>query len=188
MVATTGAIIGLFIPTINVIWAWLTAGLGAGLAIPFVLRWYWWRFNGWGFGIGAMCGIVTATILGVFFSTIPLYVSYPIIVGIAFVSSVFGAVLTAPPSSETLKSFYKTTKPFGLWGPIRSKVGKDEVAQIAKEHRRDAINLCVAIPWQMGLYMFAMYLVIHKYSHMMGWLALVVVLSVVLYFNWYKKL
>jgi hypothetical protein len=199
LVAAIGTIIGLFIPTINIIWSWLTAGLGAGLAIPFVLRWYWWRFNGWGYGIGSICGIVTATIQGVFFPTLPLYVSYPLIVAIAFVSSILGTILTTslqsdspksftPIQSDNMKSFYKITKPFGFWGPIRREIAQDELIQITKEHRRDAINLCLAVPWQMGLYMFAMYLVVHKYLHMVGWLALVVVLSILLYFKWYKRL
>ena len=41
--------IGFTLPSINAIWSWITMGLFAGLAIPMFLRWYWWRFNGWGF-------------------------------------------------------------------------------------------------------------------------------------------
>ena len=36
------------IKKINEMWAWITMGIGAGMLIPQVIRWYWWRFNGYG--------------------------------------------------------------------------------------------------------------------------------------------
>ena len=34
------------IKSINDIWGWLTMGLGAGMVVPLLVRWYWWRMNG----------------------------------------------------------------------------------------------------------------------------------------------
>ena len=31
--------------------------LGAGVVVPNVLRWYWWRMNGWGYAAGTLAGL-----------------------------------------------------------------------------------------------------------------------------------
>ena len=58
-----GLLLGFLSPSIDAIWGWLTMGLSAGLLMPIVLRWFWWRFNGWGFSIGTLIGIVTAIVV-----------------------------------------------------------------------------------------------------------------------------
>jgi Na+/proline symporter len=35
--------------SLNDVWGWLTMGLGTGLIVPQMIRWYWWRFNGYGY-------------------------------------------------------------------------------------------------------------------------------------------
>ena len=50
----------LTIKNINEIWGWITMGIGAGMFIPQVIRWYWWRFNGYGFAIGTAVGMSAA--------------------------------------------------------------------------------------------------------------------------------
>ena len=37
--------------------------LGAAFIVPNVLRWYWWRFNGWGYAIGTFVGLAGALLL-----------------------------------------------------------------------------------------------------------------------------
>ena len=51
-IAAVGYLISLVIPNINFIWDFITASLGAGIFVPMLLRWYWERFNGYGFAIG----------------------------------------------------------------------------------------------------------------------------------------
>ena len=52
----------LTISNINEIWGWITMGIGAGMFIPQVIRWYWWRFNGYGFAIGTAVGMTAAVL------------------------------------------------------------------------------------------------------------------------------
>ncbi len=52
----------LVIRNINEIWGWITSSLGAGLLIPTLARWYWWRMNGYGFAAGTVAGMLAAVL------------------------------------------------------------------------------------------------------------------------------
>lgn len=45
----------------------INMGLGSGLIIPQVIRWYWWRFNGYGFAAGVFAGMLAAFSQLIFF-------------------------------------------------------------------------------------------------------------------------
>jgi Na+/proline symporter len=53
-----GVGIGFQTESIAKIWGWMMMALGAGIVIPNVLRWYWWRINGWGYSVGTFVGII----------------------------------------------------------------------------------------------------------------------------------
>ncbi|MBN2269642.1 MAG: hypothetical protein JXN61_03455, partial [Sedimentisphaerales bacterium] len=46
-----GIAIGFQAGSIATIWNWMMMALGAGVVMPNVLRWYWWRMNGWGYSL-----------------------------------------------------------------------------------------------------------------------------------------
>jgi|GEM_PF-5251816 len=62
------------------------------------------------------------------------------------------------------------------------------VEGIKSENRRDFSNLFLAIPWQICLFLTPMYLVVHDFLPGIICLALLALLSVVLYFRWYRAL
>ncbi|MBW2526651.1 MAG: sodium:solute symporter, partial [Deltaproteobacteria bacterium] len=62
------------VPNINVIWQLVTMGIGAGLFVPLFLRWYWPRFNGYGFAAGTGAGIIGALVFNAALA-LPLYES-----------------------------------------------------------------------------------------------------------------
>ena len=81
------AAIGLYIPGINSLLIWIVSGLWGGYTAANVLKWYWWRFNGYGFFTGMLVGMVGALalprLLGPLFPQIaadvfPLY-SFPLL-------------------------------------------------------------------------------------------------------------
>jgi len=63
VIVVLGLSFSFFISNINQIWGWITMGIGAGIFIPLVLRWYWWRFNGYGFAFGTFAGIIAAILV-----------------------------------------------------------------------------------------------------------------------------
>ena len=73
VIVAIALLFSLTISNINEIWGWITMGIGAGMFIPQVIRWYWWRFNGYGFAIGTVFGMVSAIMTKIFASNIAEY-------------------------------------------------------------------------------------------------------------------
>lgn len=178
----------LLIDNINEIWGWITSSLGAGLLIPTLARWYWWRMNGSGFAAGTAAGMIAAVVQRVFLPDIPEYSAFII----ATLSSLTGMIIgtyAAPPTDEkTLLEFYKRTRPFGFWKPVRSKIAAETMGQINKENRRDIISTFFAVPWQIVLFLTGMAFILKRWDQF-SWLVLILaILSTGLYFNWFRHL
>jgi Na+/proline symporter len=58
-----GVSLGFFIPSINTVLQWLVGALYGGYTASNVLKWYWWRFNGYGYFWGMLVGIISALAL-----------------------------------------------------------------------------------------------------------------------------
>jgi Na+/proline symporter len=174
--------------SLNDIWGWLTMGLGVGLIVPQFLRWYWWRFNGYGYAGGTLAGMVlaigqrlVAPGLGEFDTF--LFMS----LGTLLICLVI-TLLTSPTEDDVLESFFRTTRPFGFWHRIRDRLDREESADIRTESRRDIAGILLAVPWQLVLFLSAMVFVTGNWASF-GPLALVLaVLSIALYFVWFRHL
>jgi len=89
--------------------------LGAGMGLPQILRWVWWRANAW----TEIAGMVSAFVMSVI-----LYFVFPevkdeyLLVWIVLAStliSICATLLTKPVENEVLKKFITRVKPFGFW-------------------------------------------------------------------------
>jgi Na+/proline symporter len=184
-----GLAIGLCGESIHQIWNWMMMALGAGVLVPNVLRWYWWRLNGWGYACGTLTGISMST-LQLRDPSIPDWKAFPIIVGASLVASVTVSFLTAPVSRETLIAFLRTVRPFGLWHPIRSESGlSTEQLRAPSERPRTAfINVVLGMIVITTAYLFPMYLVGHWYGYALLCAALAAAGVFVMKHTWYNKL
>ena len=178
----------LTITNINEIWGWITMGIGAGMFIPQVIRWYWWRFNGYGFAIGTAVGMAAAVLTKAFGGPIAEYNSFLIASGSSLVGCIIGTYLTPPTESAVLSNFYKVTRPFGFWGSVRTEIPPDVLNQINEENRRDIIAIFFAVPWQVVLFLTGMMIVMKQWSNVFNLFGLLVVLSAGLYWFWYRHL
>jgi hypothetical protein len=118
----------------------------------------------------------------------PIYISTPIILIVALLACLIGTLLTKETDKETLVNFYKKTRPYGLWKPVETTIDPELVESVKKERNTDLVSLCIAVPWQVCMFMTPMQAMLHNWIPMGGWLAALVVLTIGLYFNWYKKL
>ena len=178
----------LTITNINEIWGWITMGIGAGMFIPQVIRWYWWRFNGYGFAIGTAVGMIAAVLTKAFGGPIAEYNSFLIASGSSLVGCILGTYLTPPTESAVLSNFYKVTRPFGFWGSVRTEIPTDVLNQINEENRRDIIAIFFAVPWQVVLFLTGMMIVMKQWSNVFNLFGLLIVLSAGLYWFWYRHL
>jgi solute:Na+ symporter, SSS family len=188
IIVVLGLLFTLAIRNINEIWGWITSSLGAGLLIPTLARWYWWRMNGYGFAAGTVAGMVAAVVQRIFLPAIPEYYAFIIATTSSLVGMVIGTYLSEPTDESVLLEFYKRTRPFGYWKPIRRKLAAEKLQQINKENRRDILSTFFAVPWQIVLFLTGMAVIMKRWDEFAWLLILLVALSTGLYFNWFRHL
>ncbi len=95
----TGLIISIFGSSINTAFLWIFGTLAAGILPPNVLRWYWWRLNGYGYAAGVFGGMALS--LGqVFVDTmylenpLPLYIGFPVIAIASTIITILVSLIT----------------------------------------------------------------------------------------------
>ncbi|MHB2150207.1 sodium:solute symporter family transporter [Calditrichota bacterium LG25] len=178
----------LIIKNINEIWGWITSSLGAGMLIPTLARWYWWRMNGYGFALGTIAGMAAAIIQKAFIPGVPEYVSFTIATLASLAGLIVGTYSGPPAKDEVLFEFYRRTRPFGFWGPVRKKLGPEVLAQIDKENRRDILSTFFAVPWQIVLFLTGMTLIVGRWDEFWILSFVLMGLSIALYFSWFRHL
>ena len=136
-----------------------------------------------------MSGILASFLQALAFPDAPLYIYFPIIAGIGLLMAVVVSYLTPPTNEDVLVNFYMTVQPAGIWEPVVSLV-RQRHPGFAKERpfRYDLLNVVLGIPWLFSLWVFPMYLVGQRYEETLIYFCVTAVLSVVLYFTWYKPL
>jgi Na+/proline symporter len=193
-VLLVGISLGLLTTRITGIMYWIVGALYGGYVTANVLKWYWWRFNGYGYFWGMIGGIISAIAVPPLVDLIagrsinPLY-SFPVIFALSAAGCVLGTFGNAPEDEAVLKRFYRTVRPWGFWGPIRAKVlAEDPAFQPNRNCARDLTNVAVGIVWQVSLAALPIYLVLRNWTWAGAILAITVTTSVFLKFNWYDKL
>lgn len=187
-IVTMALLFSLTISNINEIWGWITMGIGAGMFIPQVIRWYWWRFNGYGFAIGTVLGMFAAVLTKAFAGPIPEYTSFLIASGSSLIGCILGTLLTPATDNGVLENFYRVTRPFGFWGHIRNALSDDLKIKVNQENRRDIIATFFAVPWQVVLFLTGMMIVMKQWSNVMVLTFALILLSVGLYWFWFRHL
>ncbi len=188
MIVGIGLLFSLTVKNINEIWGWLTMSIGVGMLIPMVVRWYWWRMNGYGFAIGTGFGMLSAFLQRWLFPDWSDYLSFCFVGSIAFFGLLVGTYLTMPTDGEVLEEFYRKTRPLGVWGPVRRRFSPPALENIKRENRRDTVGVFIAVPWQLVLFLMWMTLVVRQWDKFVALLLVLVVLSIGLYFFWYRHL
>ncbi|HQL20560.1 MAG TPA: Na+:solute symporter [Opitutaceae bacterium] len=199
-----GIVFGLLTTRITEVMMWLVGALYSGFVVANVLKWYWWRFNGYGYFWGMISGIVGAmivpelaklalahstTLQGLFGANFNMIYTFPVLFVISLGGCLAGTLLTKPEDDAVLKKFYKTVNPWGWWGPVRDKVlAEDPSFAPNRSAARDLTNVAVGIVWQLTLVTMPIYLVLRQWGVVAGIFGLFAVCSVFMKFNWYDKL
>lgn len=189
VIVIVGISFGFITESIDSVLKWIVAGLYGGYIAPNILRWYWWRLNGFGYFAGMIAGIASALIVPLILPDMSALYSFPIHLTLSAVASVVASLNTQPDTDETLIGFYRQVRPWGFWGPVHRKVVAEDPDFVTKaSFSRDAVNLMVGIVWQLMFTTIPIYLVIKNYKSMMICVLILVVTSIFLKFNWYDKL
>lgn len=188
VIVILGVLFSFTLTNINEIWGWISMGIGAGLFIPQVLRWYWERFNGYGYAIGTSAGVLSAVIIRVSAVQVPEYYFFIVCSMASLLGCIVGTYATQPTQAAVVAKFYKTTRPFGIWKNTRKRIASEKRKQIDRENRRDIFSTGIAIVWQLALFLSGMMLVLGLWNKLFILLSIVLACLIILYYSWYRHL
>jgi len=189
LIVVVSIVLGFYAKNVNNMLQWIVSALWGAYLSSNVLKWYWWRFNGHGYFWGMVAGIVPALIAPTIWpEVLPLYY-FPHLMGISLVGCILGTYLTKPTDEETLKTFYRTVRPWGFWGPIQRKV-EAEYPDFKRNtnFKRDMVNVVVGVVWQTALVVLPIYFVLMRWTPVAVSAVIVAVTMIFLKKNWYDKL
>ncbi len=187
-VVALGFLLAYRVKNINDIWDWIIMGLGGGMLVPLFLRMYWWRFNGTGFAVGMGVGLCGCLVQRAVCSDMDPRCQFLGMVGIGLAGSLLGTYLGKPTDRAVLERFYRKTRPFGLWGPLKSILSKDIRESMEREHRNDLLALPLALCWQATLFLLPMQMIIGAWRSFAVTLVIFLSSLIGLYFLWYRHL
>ena len=188
-VVLIGTIFAFFLDSLNNIIDWLVAALYGGYTAANLLKWYWWRFNGYGYFWGMAGGILSALVLPYALPDFSALEAFPINFSISLIGCFVGSYFTAPDEEEVLKQFYLKTRPWGFWTPIYKKLQK-EYPNIKPntDFKRDMFNVFIGIIWQLAITAAPIFLTIQYWTSFSVSLLIIAITSIILKFNWYDKM
>ncbi|MEA1784815.1 sodium:solute symporter family protein [Arenibacter sp. GZD96] len=184
-----GIIFGFNAGSLNSLTLWLSSGLYGGYAAANLLKWIWWRFSGQGYFWGMLFGLVASTVKLFFFGEyIDIFV-FPLIFGFSLLGCILGTYSQPLPNVASVKKFYKQTKPWGFWGPVRDAVMKEDPDFIPNmDFKRDSFNVIVGIIWQMAQLVIPIYFMLRQNTEMVIWSAVFLLTSYLLKKFWWDNL
>ena len=204
LVVILGVFMGFFANSINSLTLWITSALFGGYVAAIFLKWIWWRFNGWGYFWGMLSGLLVATLQfileqnkesfdegSLLYELLHVHAIYlfPIIFMVSLTGSFLGTYLTKPTEMNTLKSFYKSVRPWGWWKPVYNELLKeDSNFQKNTDFWKDMLNCVIGIIWQSSMIVMPIYFVIRDYPKATISLLVFVITSIILKFTWYDKI
>jgi len=194
LILIVGIVFGLLTTRIIDVMMWLAGALGGGYVMPNLLKWYWWRFNGYGYFWGMVTGILSSMVAPlvvqrIYGSDTSVVYSFPAIFICSTAGCLLGTFLTPADDEGTLMLFYKTVRPWGAWGPIRERVLRENPGfRPNRDCARDWVNVTVGIVWQLCLVTMPIYLVLRNGLGFWISLGIIIVTTIFMKFNWYDRL
>jgi SSS family solute:Na+ symporter len=188
LILIVGIFFGMQTASINSVTQWIVNGLWGGYTAPNLLKWHWYRFNGFGYFWGMVAGIASALALPKIAPGLHPLWGFPWIFLASTIASVVGSLVTDPEPDAVLVGFYKSVRPWGYWGPILKKVqAQDPSFRPNRRFGLDMANVAIAMIWQMTLVTIPLYMVLRNARGFWISMLVLVVTSFVLKKTWLEK-
>ena len=189
LIVAVGIAFGFMSESVNSVTQWIVSGLFGGYTAPNILKWHWWRFNGFGYFCGMIAGVLAALIMPMALPELSPLNAFPFILIVSGIAGISGSLMTAPDDEKTLEEFYKNVRPWGFWKPILKKIQSSD-ANVRKNDNfyRDMFNIFIGMVWQINMVLVPIYLLVYEYTAFTVSLILVIGTTLILKKNWYDKL
>ena len=189
LVVAVGIFFGFMATNVNNLLQWIVGGLYGGYVAANCLKWYWWRFNANGFFWGMTIGIVGALVMAKFIPAHSQLYWWPLLFVLSMAGCIMGTYSSPPTDEPTLKSFYKTVRPWGFWKPIHQLVVADDPTFVGnKRFKLDMFNVVLGIIAQLCLTILPMYLILSMHLPLFITLVILAVIIFILKRTWWNKL
>jgi len=189
LIVGVGIAFGFMSESVNSVTQWIVSGLFGGYTAPNILKWHWWRFNGFGYFCGMIAGVLAALIMPMALPELSPLNAFPFILILSGIAGIAGSLMTAPDDEKTLEEFYKNVRPWGFWKPILKKIqSSDENVRKNDNFYRDMFNIFIGMVWQINMVLVPIYLLVYEYTAFTVSLILVIGTTLILKKNWYDKL
>lgn len=189
LVVIVSIVISFFVQSINDAIQWIVSALYGGYIAANVLKWHWWRFNGHGYFWGMAAGIAASLLFPeIFPDVLPLYY-FPLTFAVSLLGCIAGTLAAPATDDATLKSFYRTVRPWGFWKPIHDMVIlEDPSFEKNKNFKRDMFNVTIGIIWQMCLTIVPIYIIIREQVPLITSVTILLITTLILKKSWYDRL
>ena len=189
LIVAVGIAFGFMSESVNSVTQWIVSGLFGGYTAPNILKWHWWRFNGFGYFYGMIAGVLAALIMPMALPELSPLNAFPFILILSGIAGISGSLMTAPDDDKTLEAFYKNVRPWGFWKPILNKIqSSDPNVRKNDKFYRDMFNIFIGMVWQINMVLVPIYLLVYEYTAFTVSLILVIGTTLILKKNWYDKL
>jgi len=193
-------IFGMASKNVNQLLQIIVSALWGGYVAANVIKWYWWRFNSYGFFYGMLFGMIASSVpliwtdllAAIFPNSAPdirfLYF-FPFILTFSTIGCIIGTFLYKPTETEVLKNFYREVRPWGFWKPIHELVVADDPG--FKRNTRfgmDMLNIVLGIIGQTAFVILPIYLVVKQTLPMVVTIGIIIVVAVIMKRTWWDRL
>lgn len=178
----------------------IVSALWGGYVAANVLKWYWWRFNSYGFFWGMLFGMFASAtplifpdMLGNIFPNaapdIRVLYFFPVIFIFSLIGCIIGTYRYKPTDDEVLKEFYRKVRPWGFWKPIHEMVVA-ETPDFKKNTNfgRDMLNILLGIIGQTAFVVLPIYIVVKQTLPIIVTIVIVAVVAIIMKRTWWDKL
>jgi SSS family solute:Na+ symporter len=189
ILVVVGIIFGFNVSSLNKLTLWITSALYGGYVAANMLKWIWWRFTGYGYFYGMLFGLIASSIkLFVFPEIVDIYI-FPIIFAFSLLGCIVGTYMKPLENREAVKEYYRKTKPWGFWGPIKREVMAENPSFAPNKNlKRDSLNIVAGIIWQLSQVVIPIYFMIRENYHMLAWAVVLLLTTWWLKKNWWDHL
>lgn len=159
------------------------------ILVPATMRWHWWRFGARAFVWSMVATALLIAFQKIFFPHFSAGLTLAVDILASLVATILIGFLTKPADMDILLKFYSKVQPFGAWKPVRLEA--ERRGMVAKNNpmpRLDALNGVITIFFQITLALIPFYMFLRFWNEMIISTAIFLILTVILYFTWYKTL
>ena len=196
--------LGFVAKNVNQVLQILVSALWGAYMASNILKWYWWRFNAygyfWGMAIGILAGLTPYVSMAFGYDLleaifpqlapdIRILYFFPVIFLTSAVGCVIGTYAGKPTRMEVLKAFYRNVRPWGVWKPVEKEVmAEDPDFRPNKKFWTDMFNIVLGVIGQTALVALPIYLVIKLHTPLLITLGIVIVIFIVMKRTWWDRL